>query len=468
MDHTKLENPSFSNFSSLICSCSREDFSHQPETKRVKPQKTVEKKEFFITDIDRSEPALAVGSLYVFDYLIAKEPLLAAVSKLLSLVPTLGGVLKVQQNRDGIEVGISILVDPEKCSFDVKFKKSPHSRSCFEGLILQGKQQEWLQNGEHQAHLPPLPDRPLAWMEVTELVDGGTVVGIATHHFLCDASGNIGVGLIMSRLIQGKSLSPNEKLSECRHLLSLSRDVPIDQTLPSLWCDLRREGELKKEQKGYEWGEWTKRPNVATFYDFSLSEIESLQNSLLSFLSSSKDFPLHPEDGYFTPNDVVVAKIWVCIQTARQLAHAPVSKKFCMAVDFRNRFDPPLPSTYFGNLILTSKHSLVPSSTSDPSSDLWSWLQFCELAPSLSDLFLISSLIHNDLREQVRDPVIRNTLQILKENGGFSPFKANLPSGELLFSRHFSFLSNPQPHFLFIPFHSLSFIQLPFFSAGRN
>jgi hypothetical protein len=69
--------------------------------------------------------------------------------------------------------------------------------------------------------------------------------------------------------------------------------------------------------KSDNWDEWMRFPHSLKMYEISSMEIEVLKSTLLSFQKENPEAIPPPKGGYYSTNDVVVAKIWCCILLSR-------------------------------------------------------------------------------------------------------------------------------------------------------
>lgn len=104
--------------------------------------------------------------------------------------------------------------------------------------------------------------------------------------------------------------------------------------------------------------------NVSSLVDynfcFAASKVERLRNCVRSLWPENKDSdqPI-PR---ISCDDIVTVFIWIALTSLRQdgmsINHGTMKSTLTRAVDIRNRFSNPIPSTYFGNCVVLLKESL--------------------------------------------------------------------------------------------------------------
>jgi NRPS condensation-like uncharacterized protein len=169
---------------------------------------------------------------------------------------------------------------------------------------------------------------------------GGATLCICFHHAVCDA---VGVGIVISTWSQialgtWKDTQPFRLVIDRSHLIDrVQRDVesflhPEYTVVPA--ANARPQfASIDPRMLLFE----------SKYFRISLGALELLRSNIVKSLSIP-----------FLINDVIVSAFWSCVTESRHRAglmpEGTMTSMMGMAVDTRNRLDPPMPNLYTGNV----------------------------------------------------------------------------------------------------------------------
>ena len=257
---------------------------------------------------------------------------------------------------------------------------------------------------------------PLCYIHYIYLNDGGSILSIALHHFLCDAQvcesldiyqylilqkGHVAFGNLLSDLILSRS--PFTSLRDCRDSFNLYRGPPYPEAKYTKYHLFEKKLQPVDPSK---WKRWMERPSSTSCLEFGADEISSIKRKCVSRMQSHPDNVRSAIGGYLTSNDVIVSIIWFCIQLSRKKCGTNTRFAFfsllCVsliilrspylyqAANIRSKTVPPISTSYFGNALTASRHTLP----------MYFLNQDAVIDPCLA-ISNLAAILHDDIRYQV-------------------------------------------------------------------
>ncbi|KAL2630651.1 hypothetical protein R1flu_015337 [Riccia fluitans] len=248
---------------------------------------------------------------------MSSEVLQESLAQTLAVFWPVAGKFKERANR-----GLDIECGAEGIEFlDVRFEGSFHDEL-----------------GDHQpkaalasllpADLPamatPASETPLLKVQLSRFKCGKVCLTVAMHHLVCDGKGVTDFVTTWANIASGKGISAPPHLD--RSLLQ-ARNPP---------------------RPSFDHIEYSTLPPptpsaittmVAKLFEFSPHRIQNLKGEAN-----------RGQDGMpFTAFDAIAGHVWKCVTKAREIDKSK-HVKLGFAIDGRQRFAPPLPATYFGNV----------------------------------------------------------------------------------------------------------------------
>ncbi|KAB5511894.1 hypothetical protein DKX38_028922 [Salix brachista] len=235
--------------------------------------------------------------------------------------------------------------------------------------------------------LQDISRNPLLLLQVTSFKCGGVCLGVGWHHTLADGTGALHFINSWATLARGLSITVPPLLD---------RTILRGRVLLRLWPRLMVKDCADPEQ----------------FSLFSLVVIKAALSSFNSLISaavtcSSTASNIGSETKY-TTFEILTAHIWRSVSKARNFQNNDQKTKLRIPVDGRSRLNPPLQSSYFGNVIFIAS----PVALS------------CDL---LSESFRCTvERIHREIK-RMDDEYLRSALDYLEEVGDVS----SIPRGSI-------------------------------------
>ncbi|MED6185024.1 hypothetical protein PIB30_052995 [Stylosanthes scabra] len=187
----------------------------------------------------------------------------------------------------------------------------------------------------------PIEDIPLLLAQVTKFHGGNAIaIGIALSHPMSDGVSAIHFINSWAKLTRGEALHPNE-------LPFLDRTVFTASSLPSL----RRFDHPEFKPPPLILGridniEEQKRKTRFALLKLTAEQVQELKKNANTNYAES-------QQKYYSRFEAIAAHIWRCACMARELdKNQPTLVK--TIVDIRNKVNPPLPKTYFGNALAST------------------------------------------------------------------------------------------------------------------
>uniref|UniRef100_A0A6N2L7W2 Shikimate O-hydroxycinnamoyltransferase n=1 Tax=Salix viminalis TaxID=40686 RepID=A0A6N2L7W2_SALVM len=181
-------------------------------------------------------------------------------------------------------------------------------------------------------NLQDISRNPLLLLQVTSFKCGGVCLGVGWHHTLADGTGALHFINSWATLARGLPITIPPFLD--RTILrgrvapkSIFHHVEYDPP-PTMNTDLTKNPE----------------PQSLTNLKITLEQIDSLKAKASNVGSETK----------YTTYEILTAHIWRSVSKARNFQSNDQKTKLRIAVDGRSRLDPPLQSSYFGNVIFTA------------------------------------------------------------------------------------------------------------------
>ncbi|KVI04168.1 Chloramphenicol acetyltransferase-like domain-containing protein [Cynara cardunculus var. scolymus] len=230
--------------------------------------------------------------------------------------------------------GDSVAVTFAECDLDFNDLTGNHPRNCNKFYPL----------------VPLLPPStkvsdyvsiPLFSVQVTLFENSGVSIGLTNHHTLCDASTRFNFLKAWTSIARNGS---DELFLASGSLPFYDRVIKYPTTLDEI--HLNQPG-IETIKEGYQ------PPQLDSHTDRVRATVVLTQahiNRLKKWVRIQQ-----PTLEYVSSFSVACAFVWSC--TAKSLAHIGDKKgdddieMFVCAVDWRSRFDPPIPQTYFGNCV---------------------------------------------------------------------------------------------------------------------
>lgn len=237
-------------------------------------------------------------------------------------------------------------------------------------------------------------------------IEGGFVIGVSIHHFLCDGPATANLITWWFKKAQGHR---TDNMVQDSEIVPVSKMMTLHDRSPLL-LEPQAEPQERREPKGLRSSSPTvvdpTRPKTSTSSLDPLSSagrtevsqaIFQLEPSCLRQLHA--DASKHAKRNIST-NDAVCALGWKCIARARlcdrNVEGQPQTSSLTMAINARSKFNPPLPDQYFANCAFGATSSAPVSilTSVDP--------------PSLSD---VAVTLRDSLLAQTSDTWLRSVLQ---------------------------------------------------------
>ncbi|MED6175916.1 hypothetical protein PIB30_082833 [Stylosanthes scabra] len=174
---------------------------------------------------------------------------------------------------------------------------------------------------------------PLLLLQVTRFKCGGFTVGIRVNHAMVDATGIVQFMNAIAEISRG-SHQPSILPVWCRELLSARNP-------PRITCN-HREFEQVEDIKQWETIISCNGNMITRSFFFGPTEIASLRCLILN-----NNHQLGEE---YTRFELITACLWYCLAKALQLSPEKQVRMYCV-VNGRERFNPPMPIGYYGNVI---------------------------------------------------------------------------------------------------------------------
>ncbi|KAJ6744464.1 TRICHOTHECENE 3-O-ACETYLTRANSFERASE [Salix purpurea] len=236
-------------------------------------------------------------------------------------------------------------------------------------------------------NLEDISRNPLLLLQVTSFKCGGVCLGVGWHHTLADGTGALHFINSWASLARGLPITIPPFLD--RTILrgrvapkSIFHHVEYDPP-PTMNTDLTK----------------NPKPQSLTNLKITLEHINSLKAKASDVGSETK----------YTTFEILTAHIWRSVSKARNFQSNDQKTKLRLPVDGRSRFNPPLQSTYFGNVIFEA--SVVALS--------------CDL---LSESFRCTvERIHREIKK-MDDEYLRSALHYLEELGDV----ISIPRGSII------------------------------------
>ncbi|KAM3411851.1 hypothetical protein ACQJBY_003492 [Aegilops geniculata] len=168
--------------------------------------------------------------------------------------------------------------------------------------------------------------RPLLAVQFTKLKDG-LAVGCAFNHAVLDGTATWHFMSSWAELCRGAAAPSALPI----HNRAMARSVRVGLTLPA-----SAEAHEKTDPNG------PKKPLVARVFSFP--------EPVVARIKAAANAALPPGAKPFSAFQSLGAHIWRSVSRARELGPADITV-FAVFADCRARLDPPVPATYFGNLI---------------------------------------------------------------------------------------------------------------------
>ncbi|XP_059462798.1 hydroxycinnamoyl-CoA:piscidic acid hydroxycinnamoyltransferase-like [Corylus avellana] len=184
-----------------------------------------------------------------------------------------------------------------------------------------------------------IEERPLLLVQLTRFPCGGLCVGIAISHIVVDGWATLNFTNAWAKLARGEDLGCDEMPFHDRTMLR-SHEVPpvrprfehISFTKPPLLIGC---SDTKAEQE---------KETSAVLLKVTKEQIEVLQKKANQNMVLARPYSRY---------EVVAGHIWRCACKARANDDCQPTR-VSFSTDCRNRFKPPLPQGYFGNVIFTA------------------------------------------------------------------------------------------------------------------
>ncbi|KAB5511805.1 hypothetical protein DKX38_028833 [Salix brachista] len=236
-------------------------------------------------------------------------------------------------------------------------------------------------------NLEDISRNPLLLLQVTSFKCGGVCLGVGWHHTLADGTGALHFINSWATLARGLSITIPPFLDQTilRGRVApkpIFHHVEFDPP-PTINTD-----HLTKNTK----------PQYLANLKITLEQINSLKAKASNVESETK----------YTTYEILTAHIWRSVSKARNFQNNDQKNKLRISVDGRSRLNPPLQSSYFGNVIFTAS----PVALS------------CDL---LSESFRCTvERIHRDIKK-MDDEYLRSALDYLEEVGDVN----SIPRGSI-------------------------------------
>ncbi|KAJ6422846.1 hypothetical protein OIU84_027761 [Salix udensis] len=236
-------------------------------------------------------------------------------------------------------------------------------------------------------NLQDISRNPLVLLQVTSFKCGGVCLGVGWHHTLADGTGALHFINSWATLARGLPITIPPLLD--RTILrgrvapkSIFHHVEYDPP-PTINTDLTK----------------NPKPQSLTNLKITLEQINSLKAKASDVGSETK----------YTTYEILTAHIWRSVSKARNYQNNDQKTKLRVPVDGRSRLNPPLQSTYFGNVIFEAS----PVALS------------CDL---LSESFRCTAArIHREIKK-MNDEYLISALDYLEELGDLS----SIPRGSII------------------------------------
>ncbi|MED6175918.1 hypothetical protein PIB30_082833 [Stylosanthes scabra] len=174
---------------------------------------------------------------------------------------------------------------------------------------------------------------PLLLIQVTRFKCGGFTLGIRVNHTMCDGTGFTQFTIALGEMARGAH-QPSV-------LPIWQRDLLSARNPPRITCN-HREFEQVEDIKEWETIISCNGNMITRSFFFGPTEIASLRCLVLN-----NNHQLGEE---YTRFELITACLWYCLAKALQLSPEK-QVRLCCAVNGRERFNPPMPIGYYGNVI---------------------------------------------------------------------------------------------------------------------
>ncbi|XP_061343339.1 spermidine hydroxycinnamoyl transferase-like [Gastrolobium bilobum] len=189
---------------------------------------------------------------------------------------------------------------------------------------------------------PPIEDMPLLVIQLTSFPCGGLTLGVAISRVVLDGVGFMVFLNSWAKLARGENLDPSEIPCYDRALLNLSR-VHILQRFqfhhpefqpPPLWV-----GSFLVDD--------TKYDTIIEVFKLTKAQVQKLKERVLIDFGNGNS----PQQNC-TSFEVISGLLWRCVCKARFAGNGDQPTRVSTLVHCRNRLKPPVPNSYFGNVVL--------------------------------------------------------------------------------------------------------------------
>nr|WGJ63585.1 acetyltransferase [Aspergillus striatus] len=263
---------------------------------------------------------------------------------------------------------------------------------------------------------------PIFRLQINVLKDG-IVLGLAFHHAAIDATG---MGVVVQELAtccrdpeMSDPMLPRTDVDQqrrARELLatSFARSTPRQDhstefpVVASMLTDLAG---IKKAM-----GQAAKEFSTQ-YFRLPSRMVQDLKQCCNQALTAHRE-SFH-QTSWLSSNDIVVSLLWMCLNRSRHSGRVarPSQSQICMAVNVRNRLQPPIPSTYINNAVVFLRDSVeIESFLCPQEKDVSS--RFCrgpaELQGWQFDLCQIASRIRCKLKH-MDNAYVRSVISYLAE-----------------------------------------------------
>lgn len=255
-----------------------------------------------------------------------------ALARALSAFPPAAGRLKARSNGAGMDI---------ECNNQGAIFVEAHATATLEDLLKSGNSsargRDTFQPSPLWKSLAPDPnaidqgptEKPLLFTQLTRLAGGGVVLAVKLHHFVSD-------GAAQDYFVSSwAELARNGEISALPYL---DRAVMKARTPP---CPSFEHVEyiVHKEVPGGFSSTTKPPPMTSKIFEFRTEDILLLKDRANS----------HDKKDAFTGFQALASHIWKHVTKARGIEPS-CDIKLGWAVDGRKRFNPPLPTNYFGNV----------------------------------------------------------------------------------------------------------------------
>ncbi|XP_074276668.1 spermidine hydroxycinnamoyl transferase-like [Silene latifolia] len=189
----------------------------------------------------------------------------------------------------------------------------------------------------------PIEDLPLLCVQVTQFACGGICLGFQFSHVLMDGRSVFHFIKEWARLARGESLeiAPFLDRLPLKHTTATTVDHQVDAgNLPF--------AQMADTSSGDDAQEETVEPRLPTLVLMTADQIESLKKvANQGYIAEKVSRP-------YSRFEVIAAYVWRCMTAVRELEAGQITALYVIA-EGRSRLNPPLPASYFGNVIVPMK-----------------------------------------------------------------------------------------------------------------